>query len=629
MKLHSNRLRHLARRWIPLVYLLPFAYLLTPVLWTPIDHRFYNYFHSKLTVEPWRHVIVIGIDQKSVEDIFHVPVYPFSRHKTQHAKLTARAAAAGVRALVFDLQFSEELIGFDPTLLAGAFRDAGNVFLSMSVQEARQITSTGEEITSLHAAIPNKLLRESAIGVGAVNVQVDSDGYLRRFSHDPRLDPLGIETIPELLSGKTVRGSVPVIFPSVDVPIPIVSYRDVLKGEPAALASLNGRIAFVGSVIDESTDFIAVPRQQVIPDNGRGYRLPGVVALAAITENLLQDLQLRDAGRISGLLWVFLWCFIAVTVMPRKHPVQSSFFLLAVLLVALIMTGICYVYLGLIFPFGLLVGSILICGIATTIQLYIHTSKELMTEEAEHARVRREIETARKTQEAFLPKMIPVIKGIDLWGTNISSQEVSGDYYDIIERPDSRSLIIAIADVSGKGLPAALLMSNVHAGLHSNLFHDCVDLKSTVRNLNRLVCENTEAGVFVTFFVAELSLDTYTLHYIRAGHDIPYVVTASGEIRKLTEGSTVLGLLTDIQYEAAEFELSPGDVLCLYTDGVTEARSDDDEEFGLDRLVDILQEFKKRSAEQIGQEILRRVESFTHLPTQADDITLLVVRIDN
>ena len=133
---------------------------------------------------------------------------------------------------------------------------------------------------------------------------------------------------------------------------------------------------------------------------------------------------------------------------------------------------------------------------------------------------------AREAQERFLPDEIPVVEGIDVWGTNVSSLTVSGDYFDVVDLGASRPLIIVIADVSGKGLPASLVMSNVQAGLHCNVFQEDFDIARTAADLNRLVHQNTDPGKFVTFFMAEVDKDTHRVRYVRAGHDEPVVVSA-------------------------------------------------------------------------------------------------------
>ncbi len=621
-----DRLKYLLRRWIPLLYLLPLAYMLRPILWTPIDYRFYNYFHAKRQVPPWTEVVVVGIDEKTTEEIWTAPVYPFSQHIESHAVVTKRLDEAGARAIVFDLAFTPELIGAEPVALAEAFRSSGMVYLTMTVREEWQTTNGGEELIGLRGVTPHELLVGAARGVYVADVTIDPDGYLRRFSADPRLAELGLETLPEHLAGVRVHRDVPIEFPSVENPVPLVSYRDILAGDTRALEQCAGRIVFVGSIIDQ-TDFITVPRLQILPQGHKSFRLPGVAALAAITESLIKGRRLNDSNIITYTLWNLLWCLIALICMPKKYPVKAAIVSILVILLSIIVTGLVQVFVGYIFPIGLLFGCLVISGGHTLVSSHVSTIKELVEEEAENKRIHNEMEMARKTQERLLPKELPSIEGLDIWGTNISSLEVSGDYYDLIYIQEEGSLVVAIADVSGKGIPASLLMANVQAGLHSNLSQERFNLHNTIINLNTLLCHNSEDHAFVTFFLAELKYDTLQLRYINAGHPPPFVLSVDGTVQKCEVAGMILGAMEDATYKVGEIQLNQGDIFCAFTDGVTEAQYGDDDEFGEDRIIEVVKHNRGKSAEEIGRALIECVKDYTHQSKQKDDITLVTVRV--
>ena len=187
--------------------------------------------------------------------------------------------------------------------------------------------------------------------------------------------------------------------------------------------------------------------------------------------------------------------------------------------------------------------------------------------------------------------------------------------------------MVAIADVSGKGMSASLLMSNVQAGLHCHVAQESFDIKSTAENLNRLVHRNTGMGKFVTMFLAEIDKTTHLLRYVRPGHDAPILVRGNGATQMLEEGGLVLGVTPDFGYDVAEEQLGQGDVLCLYTDGITEARDAHDEEFQIERLTEVLVANRERSAGEIGEAILASVRSFSESVHESDDVTLVILKV--
>jgi serine phosphatase RsbU (regulator of sigma subunit)/CHASE2 domain-containing sensor protein len=615
------------KRWLPLIYILPLVYLLKPVLWKPVDFRFYNYFQSKRRVPPWTEVTVVGIDEETVDNIFTPPVFPFSRHIDKHDKLLKRIYGAGAKAVVFDLRFSKDDINLMPVDFIDTIKRFGNVYLVMSITENRRITKSGNEIIRYKKLMPYDRLIKASQGAYVVNVTIDPDGYLRRYSSGSTIKKLGLQRLPEKLSGVMVERAFPIDYPSIENPMPCISYRDVLESDKNLSELFQGRIVFVGSVYEEAKDFVAVPREQIVPGNIRTYHLPGVMALAVVTENLIDGMPMRDARWYTVFLFILAFCMVIVIFMPGNRPVLSALLLLSVSIVSLTSAAVLQIVFGVVFPAGFVFGAVVTTGVFTWIRNDIETSKQLYEEEAENKRVRREIETARETQVAFLPDLIPQSEGVDIWGLNISSKGVSGDYYDIIKREDRNSLVIAIGDVSGKGLPASLLMSNVQAGLHSHLFQEQFDCRSSVINLNRLVYENTGDMSFVTFLLAELETKTMKLEYVRAGHEFPFIVSSDESRKELTEGGLALGILLDAKFESSSVDLKDGDVVCFYTDGLTEARSVDGEEFGYERLYEVVKMHSASGAKVIAEETVKAIKDFTQLQKQADDVTLVIICI--
>jgi serine phosphatase RsbU (regulator of sigma subunit) len=247
-------------------------------------------------------------------------------------------------------------------------------------------------------------------------------------------------------------------------------------------------------------------------------------------------------------------------------------------------------------------------------------------ERAEHDRIRQELKRARLTQKMLLPASFPAIDGLEIWGVNVSSEEVSGDYFDVIELGPDGPVVLAIADVSGKGLPAALVMSNIQAGLRSSLSHGVLDPARILSQLNQLVCANTAIEIFVTMFVAVYSKNPRRLVGARAGHEFPIVVRQDG-LQTLTTGGPVLGCVPDAPFETFSIDLARGDVLVLYTDGVTDAADASDTSFGMQRIADAVISRRGKSAENLGKSILQDVTVFTDGAGNTDDMTVLVLRV--
>jgi serine phosphatase RsbU (regulator of sigma subunit) len=202
---------------------------------------------------------------------------------------------------------------------------------------------------------------------------------------------------------------------------------------------------------------------------------------------------------------------------------------------------------------------------------------------------------------------------------------VGGDYYDFLSYPDGRVALI-VADVSGKGMPAALLMSSLQARVQV-LFDDPTELAALVTRLNRIIVTNSPANRFISFFIGVLDPHSDQITYVNAGHNPPLLVHHNGVVEKLEGGGLLLGILAAAQYEQRTCQLEQGDVVVLFSDGVTEAaRPDVDEEFGEDRLAATLAELSRDSAKSIIESINQRVHDFTQGAPPADDITLVVAR---
>jgi len=249
----------------------------------------------------------------------------------------------------------------------------------------------------------------------------------------------------------------------------------------------------------------------------------------------------------------------------------------------------------------------------------------LLVEQAlEKERMERELMLAAKIQSDFLPKKQPPCDVFEIAAKNIPCHEVGGDYYDFL--PVDRVLTgVVIADVSGKGVGASLLMASLRAALHSEVGpgHVTTDM---VAKLNAFVHKSSASNDFISFFYAELNKDNGDLTYVNAGHNPPLHLGREGTVRWLEGTGLCLGMLEGSTYEFRTEATEPGDLVILYTDGITESRNPEGEEFGLDRLLDFARGKAGDPAEDICQSLLQDLAAFTGPVEAADDRTLVVIR---
>jgi serine phosphatase RsbU (regulator of sigma subunit) len=242
----------------------------------------------------------------------------------------------------------------------------------------------------------------------------------------------------------------------------------------------------------------------------------------------------------------------------------------------------------------------------------------------ERERFERELALASEIQQRFQPTAPPHIEGYELQGISFPCYEIGGDYYDFIEREDGR-LVIALGDVSGKGTAAALLMSSLHAAVHAqSASHD--SLVETISAVNRYLADNIPANRFVTLFYAELDPESGALSFLNAGHNPPLIVHSAGTVEQLASGGLPLGIKPDAEYREGRTQLQRGDVLVIYSDGVTEAVSPTGEEFGATRLYEVVARNVNASAAGIRDRIESSLTKFAQGTSAADDITLVIVK---
>jgi sigma-B regulation protein RsbU (phosphoserine phosphatase) len=274
----------------------------------------------------------------------------------------------------------------------------------------------------------------------------------------------------------------------------------------------------------------------------------------------------------------------------------------------------------------------LLRSVASQTALAVENSRlvsAIASETADREVIQRELAIAREVQQRLFPQSYPQIPDLEYCGTCRPAREVGGDYYDFLLLPN-QNLGIAIGDVSGKGIPASLLMASLQACLRGQTMAGSTSIHRLMENIDHLIYAATPGNRYATFFHGQYDPDLRRLTYVNAGHNAPIILRysrCSYECLRLEVGGPPVGLLPHCQYESAEVDLQPGDILVFFTDGISEAMNSADEEWGECRLIEaVTNSIASRPSEMVG-EIFQAADAFTAGAPQHDDMTVVVARI--
>jgi phosphoserine phosphatase RsbU/P len=252
-------------------------------------------------------------------------------------------------------------------------------------------------------------------------------------------------------------------------------------------------------------------------------------------------------------------------------------------------------------------------------------TQAIASEVAQRERMNRELEIAREVQERLFPQSYPAMEGLDYAGRCRPALGVGGDYYDFLELPDG-SLGIGIGDVSGKGIPAALLMASLQASLRGQTISGQPDLAKLMSNVNKLIFETSPSNRYATFFYSQYEPATKLLTYVNGGHNPP-MIFRGGEVLRLEEGGPVVGLFKPSRYTQASTQMACGDVIVLFTDGISEAMNLADEEWDEERLMASVRACWRRPAIEMIDCLMRDADAFVAGAPQHDDMTIMIVKV--
>ncbi len=257
----------------------------------------------------------------------------------------------------------------------------------------------------------------------------------------------------------------------------------------------------------------------------------------------------------------------------------------------------------------------------------------LMLEIADRVVMKRDLQIAREIQTWLLPGAAPQIPGLAIAYATRPANTVAGDYYDVFPRPgktnEDNRVILAVADVAGKSIPAAMLMATFQASLKT-LSTAHVALPELAANMNKYACSNSQGGLrFTTAFLAEYDPARRTFDYINAGHNHPILRRAGGQIERLTVGGLPFGITPEAKYESASVALSPGDWLVIFTDGLVEAVNAREEEYGEDRMLSVMESAQSTNPADLLKRLMFELDVFVGSTPQHDDVTCMLLKAES
>jgi phosphoserine phosphatase RsbU/P len=340
--------------------------------------------------------------------------------------------------------------------------------------------------------------------------------------------------------------------------------------------------------------------------------------LATLTAGLLGGIiYLVNKGKFIGVVRAGIFAFL----MESLHMIMALF-LAQPFSEALIVVE----NLSVPMIFSNTLGMVIFAFIISNRSRELKTTEERNRYLIELERKKQELKIASDIQRSFLPESTPKIEGIDLSASNLSALEVGGDFYDFIPIANNRWGLL-IADVSGKGIPAALFMALSRTLIHASTMGNSSVANSIVQ-ANRLIFADARSGAFVTLFYGILNSAQMTFRYVNAGHNPPLLLkVGSNDTLLLKARGIALGAIENIELQEIEIKLTQGDEVILYTDGVTEAINEKNVQFGQDRLIKVIKDNRASSAKDLMEKIQTEVNLFVNNQPQFDDVTLMILKV--
>jgi serine phosphatase RsbU (regulator of sigma subunit) len=613
-----------------------FAFLSFRYHWyNTVDRRIYD---LGLGVRPGivseSDVVIVALDKYSRQNAYPPPEFPVSAHVNEHAQVIERLDRAGAKIIALDILFDQIDPGLDVSGFIRSLEGPARVCLAAAIETVTLGTRTnGSDIEVEQLVVPVPRIPESEYCTGLVNMPVDSDLAVRRSSRGAMFQGEWIPSMPVMLAGAFCEGGPGlslqrepfyIDYRFVSGGLTTIPYIDVLKTD-GWQEIVRDRVVLIGVTENSLSDVYEMPVKD-IPGIEHGNKLPGVLILAHATQTLIGASLIEPLPASYGLLLAVVMALLTSLTALRKRLVLSAGLALGAIIGMLILGVLVSAVRLTILPSGPLLGVMLLTAVAGLAINYIHTRFRAGLQEKELAEISTDLKKAAAIQQRLQPASMPQMDGVEVAGFQIACKAIGGDYYDVIELGNGK-LGLLIADVCGKGISAAMLMSN----LQSNFHQLAPTMKSTsqlVINLNTIASQVFSEGRFVTLLYTILDIPQRRMTYCSAGHMPPMVCHADGTLEQLEKGGIPIGPFPEFDWKENAYDLKSGDLVFMYTDGLSEATNPKTEEmYDEERIREYLKENHDKSPDQLVHDIVRAAQEFSRSEHLDDDITLLSFRV--
>jgi serine phosphatase RsbU (regulator of sigma subunit)/CHASE2 domain-containing sensor protein len=579
-------------------------------------------------------IVIVALDKYSRQNAYPPPEFPVSAHVDEHAMMIERLNEAGARAIALDILFDQIDPGLDVGRFVTALEGSESVCLAAAIEKVTLGTRTnGADIEVEHLVVPVARIPEDHYCTGLVNMPVDADLAVRRSSRGAMFQGNWIPSMPVVLAeafGK--NGSVIskrqepfyIDYRFVSGGLATIPYIDVLNTD-GWQELVRDRIVLIGVTENSLSDVYEMPITG-IPGIEHGNKLPGALILAYATQTLIGDSLVEPLAAPYGLLLGVVMAILASLTALRKRLVLSAGLALAAI-IGMLTIGVLLPAMRItILPSGLLLSVMLLTAVAGLAINYIHTRFRAGLQERELAEISTDLQKAAAIQQRLQPASMPEIEGVEVAGFQIACKAIGGDYYDVVELGDGK-LGLLIADVCGKGISAAMLMSNLQSNFHQ-LAPTMTSTSQLVINLNTIASQVFSEGRFVTLLYAILDVANRRMAYCSAGHMPPMVCHSDGSLEQLERGGIPIGPFPEFDWKEHTADLQSGDLVFMYTDGLSEATNPKTEEmYDEERIRKYLKENHEKSPDELIHDIVRAAQDFSRSEHLDDDITLLSFRV--